>query len=100
MSKIIFYVSYEVDPSKREYYIESIKEYKALIKSDGLANYSLLEEKGKSNRFQEVFEFESEEAFDNFDDAGDERLSLLNRKLESLKIPKTTKSKTLVEVNL
>ncbi|KAA0241830.1 MAG: hypothetical protein EDM75_16350 [Chlorobiota bacterium] len=100
MAKVIFYVSYEIDPNKREDYIDSIREYKNLIDSDGLLRYSLLEEKGKNNRFREVFEFESEEAFDNFDDAGDERLAVLNRKLESLKLAKSTRSRTLVEVGL
>lgn len=100
MAKVIFYVSYEIDPNKREDYIDSIREYKNLIDSDGLLRYSLLEEKGKNNRFREVFEFESEEAFDNFDDAGDERLAVLNLKLESLKLAKSTRSRTLVEVGL
>lgn len=100
MAKVIFYVSYDIDPNKREDYIDSIKEYKKLISSTGLLAYTLLEEKGKQNRFREVYEFESEEAFDNFDDAGDERLAVLNRKLESLKMAKSTKSRTLVEVEL
>ena len=100
MPKILFFVSYEIDPNKRGEYLDSIKEYKSLIKTEGLLNYSLLEEKGKSNKFREIFEFESEEAFDDFDDAGNERLSLLNRKLESLKIAKSTKSRTLIEVEI
>ncbi len=100
MAKILFFVSYEIDPNKREEYLDSIKEYKSLIKSEGLLNYSLLEEKGKSNKFREIFEFDSTEAFDDFDDAGNERLSLLNRKLESLKIAKSTKSRTLIEVDI
>jgi antibiotic biosynthesis monooxygenase (ABM) superfamily enzyme len=100
MAKIVFFVSYEIDPNKREDYLDSIKEYKSLIKSEGLANYSLLEEKGKSNKFREVFEFDSEEAFDEFDDAGNDRLTLLNRKLESFKIAKSTHSRTLVEIEI
>ncbi len=100
MAKVIFYVAYDIDPNKREDFIDSIREYKKLIGSNGLLNYSLLEEKGKQNRFREVFEFASEEAFDNFDDAGDERLAVLNRKLESLKLAKTTKSRTLLEVEI
>ncbi len=100
MAKVIFYISYDIDPNKREDYIDSIKEYKKLISSAGLSKYSLYEEKGKQNRFREIYEFESEEAFDNFDDASDERLSVLNRKLESLKLAKTTKSRTLLEVEL
>ena len=66
MSKTIFYVSYQIDPEKREDFIESIKEYKNLIGTEGLLSYSLFEEKGGNNRFREVFEFESEEAFENF----------------------------------
>jgi len=100
MAKIVFYVSYDVDPNKRNEYLDSIKEYKTLISGAGLSKYTLLEEKGKANKFREIFEFESEDAFDQFDDAGDERISILNRKLESLKIAKSTKSRTLVEVEI
>ncbi|MCA0389073.1 MAG: hypothetical protein LCH52_11335 [Bacteroidetes bacterium] len=100
MAKIVFYVSYDIDPKKREEYLDSIKEYKSLISGAGLSKYTLLEEKGKANKFREIFEFASEEAFDEFDDAGDERISILNRKLESLKIAKSTKSRTLTEVEI
>jgi quinol monooxygenase YgiN len=100
MSKVIFNVSYEIDPSKRKEFIESMKEYKSLIAGDGIQSYGLYEEKGKPNHFQELFVFASEESYDNFDDADNDRLNILVSKLEGMKVNKTTKLRTLHEVSL
>lgn len=98
MAKVIFSVQYEIDAQRREDYLESIKEYKSLLKVEGLNDYSIYEVKGKTNNFQELFIFDSEAAYENFDDADNERMNVLISKLEDLKVPKSTKSHTFIEV--
>ena len=98
MSKVLFTINYEVDKEKREEYLRTIRELKNLIKADGLESYSIYEVKGKSNRFQEQYIFGSDEAFENFEDGTDERMSILISKIESLTIDHSTKYSTLVEL--
>ncbi|MHC1736400.1 MAG: hypothetical protein AB9882_00150 [Ignavibacteriaceae bacterium] len=100
MSKIIFSMQYEIKAEEKEEYIESLKELKMLQKSEGVENYSVYEVKGRTNVFEEVIIFSSEEAFDNYDDASNERIELLNSKIEELKVPRTTKYNTLIELSI
>ncbi|MFA6598493.1 MAG: antibiotic biosynthesis monooxygenase [Ignavibacteriaceae bacterium] len=99
MAKVIFSIQYEVQNDKRDEFVNSIKELKSLLKSDGLESYSLFEGKTK-NHFQEVYQFTSKEDFDNFDDAENERVDILISKIEDLKEPNSTKYNTLYEVSL
>jgi len=99
MTKVIFSIQYEVQNDKRDEFVNSIKELKSLLKSDGLENYSLFEGKTK-NHFQEIYQFSSKEDFDNFDDAENERIDILISKIEDLKEPNSTKYNTLYEVTL
>ena len=98
MSKVLFTINYEVESEKREEYLRTIRELKNLIKADGLENYSVYEVKGKSNRFQEQYIFSSDEAFENFEDGTDERMSILISKIESLTLNHSTKYSTLSEL--
>lgn len=98
MAKVIFNVSYEIESGKRDEFLESIKEYKSLINAEGLQSYSVYEEKGKPNHFQELFLFASEDSYENFDDAENDRMNILINKLEGLKVSKSTKLRTLLEV--
>ena len=99
MAKVIFSIQYEVQDSKRDEFINSIRELKSLLKAEGLESYSLFEGKTK-NHFQEVYQFSSKEAFDNFDDSENERVDILISKIEDLKEPNSTKYNTLYEVSL
>ena len=98
MSKVLFTINYEVEKEKREEYLRTIRELKNLIKADGLESYSIYEVKGKSNRFQEQYIFSSDEAFENFEDGTDERMSILISKIESLTVDHSTKYSTLSEL--
>ena len=98
MSKVLFTINYEVEKDKREEYLRTIRELKNLIKADGLESYSIYEVKGKSNRFQEQYIFSSDEAFENFEDGTDERMSILISKIESLTVDHSTKYSTLAEL--
>ncbi len=100
MSKVIFTVQYEIKPEKREEYLSSIKELKLLIKPEGMESYSVYEVKGKSNNFQEIYVFSSEEAYDSYEDSLDERTNLLISKITEMTIKQSSKYSTLVEVQL
>lgn len=98
MPKVLFTVQYDVVPEKRADYITAIKELKSLVHAEGLETYSVYELKGKSNTFEEVYIFGSQEAYENFDDAEDERINVLISKIESLKAHNSTKYSTLFEL--
>jgi hypothetical protein len=98
MPKVIFTVQYDVIPEKREDYVSSIQELKSLIKPEGLVSYEIYGIKGKANSFQEIFVFGSEESYENFDDAENERVNVLISKIETLKVHNTTRYSTLLEV--
>ncbi len=98
MAKVLFTVQYEINPDNRESYLTSMRELKTLMKADGLENYSVYEVRGKANHFEEVFAFSSEETYDNYDDADDERINILLSKIEKLKKQGSTKYSTCVEI--
>ncbi len=100
MSKVIFTVQYEIKPEKREEYLSSIKELKLLIKPEGMESYSVYELRGRSNNFQEIYVFSSEEAYDSYEDSLDERTNLLISKITEMTIKQSSKYSTLVEVQL
>lgn len=95
MAKVIFSIQYEINPAKKDEYLDIIREFKNLLKSDGLEKYEVFEVKGKANTFQELYEFDSKEAFEAFDDDQNERLNILINKLSDLTIENSTKYSTL-----
>lgn len=99
MSKVIFSIRYNIFPEKRNEYLDIIRELKTLVKADGLESYSVYEQKNKPNNFEEVYIFQSEEAFENFDDNQDERIDILMTKLSDLIKEQSTQYTTLIEVN-
>ncbi len=54
--------------------------------------------KGKHNQYQEQYTFESEEAFEAFDDNNDERVNILIDKLSDLTIVNSTRYLTLNKI--
>jgi len=85
---------------KKEEYLKTIRELKSLIKAEGLESYSVYEVKGKPDRFQEQYIFSSDEAFENFEDATDERINILITKISGMTVEHTTKYTTQTEVAL
>jgi uncharacterized protein YjgD (DUF1641 family) len=98
MAKVIFSIQYEINPVKKEEYLDIIRELKNLLKTDGLEKYGVFEIKGKANNFQEIYEFVSKEAFEAFDDDQNERLNILINKLSDLTVDNSTKYSTLYEL--
>ena len=98
MSKVVFSISYDIIPDKRVEYLDVIRELKSIIKSDGLESYSVYEQKSKQNSFNEIYIYESQEAWENSDEIENERVDLLMTKLSDLVKDKTTQYSTLFEV--
>lgn len=98
MSKVIFSIQYEIDDNKRDEYFTIARELKSLLKVDGLEDYSIYQVKGKENNFEEIYTFNSNEAYENFDDNQNERIGILLNKLSDLVKENSTKYTTLHEV--
>jgi quinol monooxygenase YgiN len=98
MAKVLFTISYELNPEKREEYFKAIKELKLLVKTEGIESYNVYEVKGKPNHFQEIYLFTSEEVYDNYDDNTDERVNLLISKISDMTVNHSARYTTLVEI--
>lgn len=98
MGRVIFSIKYDIIPQKRTEYLDVIRELKSLIKSDGLESYSVFEQKSKENSFEEIYVYESKDAWENVDDSDNERVDLLMSKLSDIVKDKTTQYSTLFEV--
>lgn len=98
MDKVVFTISYDIIPDKREEYLDVVRELKNIIKSDGLLSYSVFEQKSKPNSFQEIYIYESKQAWEDSDEVSNERVDMLMTKLSDLVVEKTTRYNTLFEV--
>ena len=98
MSRVIFSISYDIIPDKRAQYLDVVRELKSIVKGEGLESYSVFEQKTKENSFQEIYIYESEAAWEEADEAQDERVDMLMTKLSDLVKEKSTQYSTLFEV--
>lgn len=98
MGRVIFSIKYEIIPERRDEYLDVIRELKSLVAAEGLESYSVYEGKKNKNHFQEIYIFESEETYEEFDDNQDERVDLLMTKLSDMIKQQSTQYNTLVEV--
>ena len=98
MGKVIFSIKYSILPDKRSDYLDVIRELKTLVKAEGLESYSVYETKGKANDFEEIYIFESNQAYEDFDDQSDERVDILMTKLSDMIKQQSTHYSTLFEV--
>lgn len=98
MGKVIFSIKYSILPEKRSEYLDVIRELKNLVKAEGLESYSVFESKGKANNFEEIYIFESNQAYEDFDDQSDERVDILMTKLSDMIKQQSTHYETLFEV--
>ena len=98
MSKVIFTIQYELKENKKEEFLSVVNELKNLLNANGLEDYSVFKVKGKQDQYQEQYTFESEEAFDSFDDNNDERINILINKLNDLTMKHSTRYLTLNKI--
>ncbi|HMD14252.1 MAG TPA: hypothetical protein VKI62_06475 [Bacteroidota bacterium] len=97
MAKVLFTISYEVHPEKRDEYLVLTRQMKDLFSKLNGKSYSIFEQKGKKNNFSEVFLFDSMEEYDRLEDH-DEQMGALVEQLESLLVGKKMKYTTLIEL--
>ena len=98
MARVIFTISYEIQPEKREEYLTLSQEMKAHLEGEKGKRYAVYEQKGRKNTFAEVFLCESMEEFDRLEDDHDEVTEQLVTRLEGMLLGKKMKYTTLVEV--
>ncbi len=99
MSKVVFAIKYEILEEKLDEYLDVMRELKNIVKAEGLESYRVFKVKSKKNYYEEIYLFENQEAYDNFDDDADERVDLLMNKLSDIIKPHTTEYLTLNEVD-
>jgi len=83
-------------PEKKEQFLFIAKELKSIIGAEGLLSYNFYE--SKPNHYQEIYTFESEEAFEAFDDDSNRRVNILTAKLSSILKNPAIKYLTLKEL--
>jgi|ERR1041385_1948257 hypothetical protein len=99
MARVIFTISYEINPEKREDYLALSKAMKEHLAGAKGKNYTVFEQKGKKNSFSEVFICNSLEEFDQLEDDQDEKTEQLVNQLEGLLVNGKMKYTTLIEVD-
>ena len=99
MGKVLFTISYEVLPDKRDEYLAVTKLMKEHLAGAKGKNYSVYEQKGKKNGFSEVFVCGSVEEYDKLEDDQDETTEALVRQLEGYLANGKMKYTTLIELD-
>ena len=99
MAKVMFTISYEIRPEKREEYLALSKEMKEYLAGTKGKDYRIFEQKGRKNSFSEVFICGNMEEFDRLEDDHDERMDELVQKLETMLAGGKMKYTTLIELN-
>lgn len=98
MPRVIFSISYSVYPDKVEKYLKKITYLKALLSEENYL-YSVFRDKKNPYQFEEIYIFESEEDFDQFDDAeNQEASSIIFEIANNYVVDKKLNYKTLIEV--
>ena len=98
MSKIMFTISYDVRPEKRDEYLSLSQQMKEHLGRTNGKNYSIFEQKGKKNSFTEVFILNSMEEYEQLEDQ-DETTTQLVGELEQLLVNSKMKYTTLIELS-
>lgn len=97
MSKVLLQVNYEVQPSKRDEYLELIRELKSAYETSNMAKLEIFEVQGSPNNFWEIYTYDNEEAFQNADDSTfDETVAKINDCL--VRVPDKLRSYTLHQI--
>lgn len=96
MPKILFTISYNIIPEKREEYLALMKEMYNHLVGQKQKKYQVYESKGRKNNFVEVFECDSIEEYDALEDNQDETTEELVRRLEEFLEDGKMKYSTLI----
>jgi hypothetical protein len=88
MAKVLFTISYDISPEKRDEYLSLADAMKAHLVGTRGKDYAIFEQKNKKNSFQEIFFCKSKEEYDQLEDDQDEKTEELVSKLETLVVGK------------
>jgi len=98
MSKVIFSISYSVYPDKIDKYLKKISYLKDLLSEENY-QYSVYRDKKNPYEFEEIYVFDSEEDFEEFDDSANEEASaIIFEIVNNYVVDKKQNYKTLIEV--
>lgn len=97
MAKVLLQISYDIDPAKREQYLELVKELKSHFNLVRKKNYSVYE--AKKNSFVEQFTCASMAEYDALEDDLDEKSEELVNKLDGIVKEGKARYTTLTEVD-
>ena len=93
----MFTISYEILPEKRDDYLSLSQRMKTHLATMNGKDYSIYEQKGKKNRFTEVYILNNMEEFEQLDDQDEKMMEFVNQ-LESLLANGKMKYTTLIEL--
>jgi hypothetical protein len=100
MNRILFQISYDIHPEKRDEYLADIKELEAYLKSNTSHNYMVVEDKNRKNFFTEVYILKDESEFEGLEDEMDDKVySLTTKILSNYVVDGKTKYSTSYEIN-
>lgn len=97
MAKVMFTISYDINPEKRDEYLSLTARMKQHLALKNSKEYSIYEHKTKKNSFSEVFVFNSMEEYDQLEDEDDQMAQFIVQ-LESLLAHGKMKYSTLIEL--
>lgn len=99
MAKVLFTISYEINPEKRDEYLQLAQEIKQHFAGTKGKQYAIYEQKGKKNFFTEVFICNTMEEFETLEDDQDEKTEELVHRLEGYLVNGKMKYTTLIELS-
>ncbi len=84
MAKVLFTISYDILPEKRDEYLSLANAMKAHLVGTRGKNYAIFEQRNKKNSFSEIFFCKDKAEYDQLEDDQDEKTEEMVSKLESL----------------
>ena len=81
MARIVFQITYDIKPEKRDDYLTTIKDLEQHIRNNSNKDYMVLEDKNKKNNFTEMYICRNEEEYEGLEDNTDDKTFELTNKL-------------------
>jgi len=97
MAKVVLTVQYEIKDEKREEYLATIEKMKSHLSSHPQVEYSVYEQKGKKNSFNEMFVSNSEEEYKQFEESDDEVADTLAQEIAEFSKDGKARYSTFIE---
>jgi hypothetical protein len=98
MPKVILQISYDIQPEKRDAYLQLMQEMKSHFTGVRNKDYTVFEVKGRAQSFVEQFVCGSMEEYEALEDDLDEKTEELVNRLEEFLADGKAKYATLVEL--